>query len=239
MNHFRTSIVAGIALLGLTPVVSASGWTGGAELGYFATSGNSDEQTLNAKLDMDYASGKWRHNAYVDIYFAESNNVDTADRLAVGYKPSYFFSEKNYAFGLLRYDTDEFVDIDRRLTEVVGIGRQFINNDRTYFEAEIGAGARQTDYIINAAGLDEDETVIYVGGRFNTRISDSARFLQTLRFEIGGENTFSESITGLQLRVTDAVSAKLTYSVRRNSDVVGIRGDKTDTITGVNLVYSF
>lgn len=81
--------------------------------------------------------------------------------------------------------------------------------------------------------------IYFVGGKYTGRISDSARFSETVRAEFGEDNNYIESITGLGLAVTDSVSAKITYTVRHNSDVKGEKGEKTDTLTGVNMVYSF
>lgn len=214
-------------------------WTGEAELGVVLASGNTDTTTANGKLDMDYAAGTWRHNIFADAYYASDDDEKTAERYALGYKPKYFFTDKDYVFGLLRYDSDEFADIDHRTTEVVGYGRQLISTDVHYLEAEIGAGARQSDYIVNADNLDENEGIVYLGGKYTGRISSSARFLETLRVEVGNENTFVESITGLQLAIAGNLSAKVSYTVRHNTDVVGAKGEHTDTITGVNLVYGF
>ena len=144
-------------------------------------------------------------------------------------------------FGLLRYDSDEFAFIDGRTTEVVGYGHLFFNDNKLYWDGEIGAGARQTDYTDapSTDDLKEDEVIGFLGTKLSIRISPNARFLETLRAEIGEDNTYIESITGLQLAIAGNLSSSITYTVRHNTDIEGERGEKTDTITGVNLVYSF
>ncbi len=232
-------VLAALAAIVAMPAIAADGWAGSAELGFSNTTGNSKDRTLNARLDIDYAQDRWRHNFFGDVYYAEADSNKTAERYVLGYKPSYFLTDRDYVFGTVRYDRDKFADIKHRWTEVIGYGRQLINTPDAYLEAEIGAGARQTDYVLNPNNLDTSEAILYTGGRFTYRISDSARFLQTLRIEWGKDNTYTESVTGVQLRVTNAVSAKVTHTIRHNSDIVGVRGKKTDQITGVNLVYSF
>jgi putative salt-induced outer membrane protein len=217
----------------------AEGWTGSAELGFSNTTGNTKDRTLNTRLDMDHARGQWRHNIFGDIYHATSENVRTAERFALGYKPSHFLNDRDYIFGTARYDSDKFADIDTRWSQVVGLGRQLINSEQTYLEIEAGVGARQSKYIVNPDKLKRDEALLYTGARFNHRLSQNARILQNVRLEHGSANTYVESITGLQLKVTDAVSAKLTHTVRYNNKITGVQGKKTDQITGVNLVYSF
>jgi putative salt-induced outer membrane protein len=229
----------GITLLGLAAPSFASNWSGSAELGFSNSSGNSKDRTLNAKMDMDYSADSWRHNVFGDVYSSKSSGEQTAERYVLGYKPSYFVNDRDYVFGLVRYDKDKFSDIDARYTEVLGVGRQFINSDKTYLEGEVGLGARQTDYENPLNTADDSEVLFYMGGRFTQTISDSARFLQILRVEDGSANTYAESVTGIQLNVTDAVSAKITHTIRHNTDIIGVLGKKTDQITGVNFVYSF
>lgn len=217
----------------------AQSWTGSAELGFSNTTGNTKDRALNTRLDMDNAHGLWRHNIFGDIYHATSESVRTAERYALGYKPSYFLNERDYVFGTARYDSDKFADIDTRWSQVIGMGRQLLNNQDSYLEIEGGVGARQSTYIANTNQLKRNEALFYTGARFTHRLSSNARFLQNLRIEKGNANTYVESITGLQLKVTDTVSAKLTHTARYNNKIVGIKGQKTDQITGVNLVYSF
>ncbi len=234
------AVVATAALPAAVPAAWAEdGWSGSAELGFSNTSGNSEDRTLNARFDLDYTQAQWRHNLFGDTYRAESGNLRSAARTALGYKPSYFLSDVDYVFASLRYDKDEFADIRQRWSQVVGYGRQLIKTGRTLLEAEAGVGARQTRYVLNPNNLQRNEGLLYGGLRFEHRLSDSASLLQTLRVDYGKSNTALESISGLQLKVTEAVSAKITHTIRRNSDIVGALGERTDQITGVNLVYSF
>ncbi len=234
-----TAYISAATLLVGTHAVSA--WTGDIELGYSSSSGNTENTSLNAKLDVDQASGSWRHNIFGDVYYAESDGDKTAERYALGYKPRYFMTDKDYLFGLLRYDSDEFAFIDSRTTEVFGYGRLFFNDDKLYWDGEIGVGARQTDYLEDPSTVDlkEDEIIGFLGTKLSIRLSQNARFLETLRVEIGEDNTYIESITGLQLAIAGNLSSSITYTVRHNTDIEGELGEKTDTITGVNLVYSF
>lgn len=241
----RLTIATAVCALIATPVF-ADGWAGSAELGFSNTSGNSKDRTLNTRLDMDYSHDQWRHNIFGDAYVASADGDRTAERYVVGYKPNYFLTDKDYIFGVLRFDKDQFAGINERYTQVLGYGRQLINTPETFLEAEVGAGARQTKYgqfIVNGvdrnADLDKTEAIFYTAARFNHRLSDSARLIQNVRLEHGKDNTYTESISGLQLRVTDAVSARLTHTIRHNSDLLGERGKNTDHITGVNMVYSF
>jgi putative salt-induced outer membrane protein len=216
-------------------------WTGDAELGVSLTSGNTETTVVNAKIDMDATRDKWRHNIFGDTFYSEDSGTRTAERYSLGYRPRYFLTDANYVFSILRYDQDEFAFVDNRTTEIIGYGRQVVNSAVQTWDAEIGIGLRQTDYIADPSTEDlaGDETIGFLGTKYVYRISDTAEFSETLRVETGHDNTYTESIAGLGTTITDAVSAKLSYTVRYNSDVAGVNGDKLDSITSVNLVYSF
>lgn len=241
MKLNKTLLVTSVTAAMIISSAAQAKWIGDAELGVTISSGNTENATANAKLDMDSVQNSWRHNIFADAYYTEDDNKKTAERYAVGYKPRYFVTSKDYVFGIARYDQDKFAFIDQRTTEVLGYGRQFLSSAKHYLDGEIGLGARQTEYIDNTStdSLDDNELIYFLGAKYTGRISDSARFSETVRAEIGEDNTYIESITGLGLSITGSLSAKISYTVRHNTDVKGEKGEKTDTLTGVNLVYSF
>lgn len=232
------ALAATLALLATVPA-HAEGWVGGLELGFSNTTGNSRDTSLNTRFDVKYQNEVWNHELFGDAYYARSDGDKTAERYSLGYKPRKLLSERDYLFGTLRYERDRFSDILARWTGIGGYGRTLYQSSATELEAEVGAGMRRTRYDLNPDNLDSREPILYVGGRFAHEISDSAKFVQTLRVEFGHDNTWTESISSLTLRVTDAISAKLSHTIRRNSAIEGARGEKVDQITGVNMVYNF
>ncbi len=216
-------------------------WKGDAELGITSATGNTETTNINGKIDATHEDGKWKHNAFAEAYYAEDQSTKTAERYVLGYKPKYFLTDKDYMFGLLRYDKDEFSFIDGRTSEVLGYGRQILDTDVHKLEAEIGLGARQTNYVTapSTASLAENEGMVFLAGKYVGKISDSAKFSQVLRVEAGEENTAIESVTGLTMAIVGNLASKITYTVRHNTDIEGAMGENTDTITGVNLLYNF
>lgn len=227
-----------LALASVVPA-QAGEWSGGMELGFSNTAGNSRNSTLNTRFDAKWQNEIWSHEFFGDAYYARSDGEKSAERYALGYKPRRELTERSYAFGTLRHERDRFSDILGRTTLIGGYGRTLYKSTVTLLEAEVGAGARSTRYDVNPDNLDRREPILYVGGRYAHQISDSAKFVQTLRVEFGDENTWTESITSLTMRVTSSVSAKLSHTIRHNSAIEGARGKKADHITGVNMVYSF
>ena len=235
----RKQLLAVVLVLATALPAQADDWVGGLELGFSNTSGNSRDTTLNTRFDVKYTNEVWQHELFGDAYYARSDSEKTAERYSLGYKPRKLLSDRDYVFGTLRYERDRFSDILARWTGIGGYGRTVYQSALTELEAEVGAGMRRTRYDVNPDDLDSREPILYVGGRFAHQISETAKFVQTLRVEFGRDNTWTESISSLTLRVTDSISAKLSHTLRRNSAIEGARGKKVDQITGVNMVYSF
>lgn len=225
-------------------LVSGTGhaeWKGEAELGVSSSTGNTEATVANGRINADREALRWLHNLFAEAYYAEDTGTRTAERYALGYRPRYFLTDKDYAFGILRYDQDQFSAIDNRFSEVLGYGRQLLDNETHKLEAEIGVGARQTEYVASpdTADLAENEALGFLGAKYEGRLSEHSKLSEALRIEFGEENTFIESVTGLTMTIVGNLSSKITYTVRYNSDIVGARGEYTDTLTGVNLLYSF
>jgi putative salt-induced outer membrane protein len=58
------------------------------------------------------------------------------------------------------------------------------------------------------------------------------------RLEVGGDNTFSESVTSITARLIGALNLVASYTIRNNSDVP-VGTEKTDTRTAISLEYAF
>lgn len=230
-------LMAGAGLAG----PAGAAWIGQAEFGFSNTTGNTQTTTVNAKVDLDRTIGQLRHNLFGDTYYAQNAGVKSAERYLAGYKPSYFFTEKNYLFGMLRYDRDKFSFISGRFNEVVGYGRELLNNDFNTLDTEIGAGARDTNYVSDPStrGLPRHDYILFLSLKYNANLTKTTTFLETARIEASEVNNFVQSETGFTMQVIGNLSTKVSYTMRYNSNITGARGQNIDTLTSVNLIYSF
>src|SRR3569833_125762 len=137
------ALAVGMALAGSADAA----WVGSAEFGFSNTTGNTQTTIINSKADLNRTIDRWRHNLFGEAYYAENDSLKSAERYLAGYKPSYFFTEKNNVFGMLRYDRDKFAMLSSRFNEIVGYGRQVVKNELHTLDAELRGGARQTNYV--------------------------------------------------------------------------------------------
>jgi putative salt-induced outer membrane protein len=212
------------------------GWNGRGLLGYSATTGNSETSNVNASFLIAYTSYPWRHYFSADANFGENQGDTNTERWAAGYKPEYFFSRRTFAFLFLGYDHDKFADIDARYSATLGIGHVIWKNDNNILIGELGAGYRQTNYVSNID--DNGEAVGRAALHYTGKITRNTSFSQDLTTLFGSKNTFVESISALQVAMTDTLALSVNYTVRYNS-FAPPGFENTDTFTSVNLVAAF
>ncbi len=212
-----------------------STWKGAAELGLLMTRGNTETDSLNLKVRLENSREKWHHKLEVKVLQASEHNTTTAESYEALGRSEYLLDDNDYLFGSLRYEDDRFSGYDQRTTEVFGYGHQFLKRDDMTLKGEFGLGARQTE---NTDGTEQDEGIIRVGLNYNWQITRTSSFMENFFVEHGEENTATESVTELTVRINEKLAMKLGITVKNNSDPpVGIRN--TDTKTAVTLVYDF
>ncbi len=230
------AVVALITPFSLMAQEEAEGpWSGNATLGYLATSGNTENSTLNTGFELGYKIGKWQHIATLKAINSSEEDTTTAEAYEVGLKSERNLTDKDFLFGKLDWRKDRFSGFDTQFSQVVGYGRRLITTDKHSLNAEIGAGARQSE---RQDGTEEDETVFSGGLYYNWAFSETAAFSQDLTTEVGADNTYSESITKVSAQLIGNLALVASYTIKHNSDVVA-GTEKKDTYTALSLEYGF
>jgi len=177
----------------------------------------------------------------------------------LGYKLDRNFTDTVYGFGRLRFDADDFGNIDSRFTGVVGLGKQFFDNGKQAFSGEIGIGGVDTNFIVQgldvpvadpdavdenglpivpAQGIDDDAGgVLYGSLRYSNLLNERVSFNSVLSFEAADVNTLTVWDNSLNVSLSDRISVSFGILTRTNSEIEGALGDNTDTATRLNIVY--
>lgn len=212
----------------------SSSWKGSAGLGAVITAGNSDTRNFAGSINVSRQSDIYRHNAFGSIYKAEANDIESANRFDLGYKLDRDINEIMYGFGRLRYDSDDYGNIDGRFSGVVGVGRTFISNDKMTFNGEAGIGAHKTELLI---GDEEDGALLYLGLGYSNQINENLSFNSVFNVELADSNTYTVWDNSLSFKMSDRLSLNFGLLSRANSDITGPEGSKTDTTTRWSLSY--
>ncbi len=224
-----------VTLLATSAAYADAGWSGDASLGFLNTSGNTETRSLNSKATASCATRAWTHTVRFAALNAQQQESATDERYSAGYRATWEMTAFDYVFGSLDYDNDRFSGVIQRTTEGIGYGRHFLRGPIHTLDAELGAGATQQKL------ASEGRTSALVGlfnARYQWRISDTSTFSQRVKVETSKDNTFINPVTELKLVIAGSLFTILGYELRTNTEVpTGTR--KTDTLTSVNLGYSF
>ena len=212
-----------------------SPWEGKASLGYLATSGNTENSTLNTAVDISYSSGEWVHAARAFALNASENKITSAEAYEFGWKSERKLTDHDFLFGRLQWRKDRFGGYATQFSQTVGYGRRLINTDQHKLNAEVGVGARQSEL---QDTTEENETVFTGGIFYKWQFSETAAFRQELKAESGGENTYSESISAISAKLVGDLALVASYTIKHNSDVPPLT-EKSDRYTALSLEYSF
>ncbi len=212
-----------------------SPWSGKATLGYLATSGNTENSTLNTGVEVGYKTGQWQHLASATAISASENDVNTAEAYTAGWKSEWNITDANYAFGQLDWRKDVFGAFDTQFSQTIGYGRRLIKTDKHLLNIEAGLGARQSE---TQDGISEDEVIFRGGAYYKWLFSETAEFRQDMTVESGSDNTYLESITAISAKLVGNVALVASYTVKHNTDVPALT-EKTDTYTALSLEYVF
>lgn len=236
-----SSILIAVLAVNL-PVLSAaaqveekSPWSGKATLGYLATSGNTENSTLNTGVQVGYTAGQWAHLLTAAAISASENEVTTAEAYDLGWKSERKISDHDFLFARLAWRKDNFGAYDTQFAQTVGYGRRLIEKKAHKLNVELGVGARQSEFQL---GGTENETIFTAGGYYRWQMSETAEFRQDLTVEAGNENTHMESVTALSARIVGDLALVASYTIKNNSEVPALT-EKTDTYSALSLEYAF
>lgn len=228
---------------GIANAEEEKNFSGAGEAGLLMTSGNSETESVNAKVGLKYEKEHFLGEVNLAaLYSSEKTEIDgkkhdkvSAEKYNYSAKVGYKFDQANYVFINGDYEDDRFSGYDYKTTYSVGYGRKIIDSDTTKFDIEIGPGYR---YDVLEGGETEDEAILRGYAMFNYKFSESVSFQQDLTVVTGSSNTNTKSITALKTQIIGALAMKVSFKVDNNTDVPADK-DKTDTETALTLVYDF
>lgn len=215
--------------------VANSTWKREAELGMVVTSGNTETETVNAKVKVVNDREKWRHTVKWEGLKTSDDVNTTAKKVNLTAKSDYKFGKYEYFFGLITYENDKFSGFDYQTSEAIGYGRRVIHAESVFLDLEIGPGARQSKL---ETGETESEAIVRAGANLEWTVSKTSKFTENLTIESGEDSTISKSVSALTSQIAGSLAMKLSLTVKNNSEVpIGV--EETDTETAITLVYSF
>ena len=208
-------------------------WEASAELGFVKTAGNSDTETTNAKFDGSTAYNSWKHALHLETLNSSSSSVRSAEKYLVSAQSDRNLDDRSYLLGIATWEKDLFDGFDYQASFALGYGYKVIKEEDMTLSLEIAPGYRISEF---NAGNNEEDGILRLAETFSWNVSETSTFDQFFNTEAGDSNTISRLGVALTSQVANALSMKVGYTIKKNSDVP-VGTEKTDRETSITLVY--
>lgn len=208
-------------------------WEAAAELGFVKTDGNSDTETLNAKLKASTSYTKWQHTLSLETLSSSSNDVRSAEKYLVEGQSDREINDRSYFLGVATWEKDKFNGYDYQASVALGYGYKVIQDDAMTLRLEVAPGYRVSEF---ESGNNEEDGILRLVEKFSWKVSDTSTIDQLLSTEAGDSNTITRFGLSVTSQIAGALSMKVGYNLKHSSDVPP-GAEKTDRETSVTLVY--
>ena len=209
------------------------GWSGESSLGASHSSGNNNEWSVSATINMERKGPGWEHDVAIDGLIRNNQGVRTEERLNTSYRGRRDFTGSLwFTFGTLQFEHDLQVGIDTRFTETLGVGFQLINRDALKWEASAGPALRQTKF---EDGFSESTLAAFVGTELKWEITDTLTFREKMGAVMDKSNSSFSSVTSLTTNVYGRLSGRMSFELNAETDP-STGNDELDTRTLLSLV---
>jgi len=224
-----------------TDEADISTWKGDVQFGYVATSGNTETTNLNGKLNIEKIHKKWIHLFSAAAFSTSDNNQTTAERFKLEYQADRKFTDTKYFFLNTTYEEDKFSGYDYQATLTGGYGQRLYNANKMTFDAEIGAGMRQSELDpepVTGNVVEESEAMVRLAAKYLWQIEEKRSVISELTIDAGEETTITNFELGFVTMIAGDLSFKAAYIAKYTSDVPADK-ENLDTIVSLNLLYAF
>lgn len=208
------------------------------ELGYIKTDGNTNTEAFNFDSRL---KRKWEWhslNFQIDSQVARSNHSQTASRITGELDYDYEYSD-DFSYGYIAgYKRDKFSGYDYQFYTGPDVKYKAIHSDKENLSLEVALLYAQEK--LEVRGGEE-----YIGyrlrGIYDHKLLETVKFEEDFSFRNSFEdsqNYFIVSKTSLVNRLSDVISAGITYRID-HSNIVPDDRKKTDKTFMVNLILNY
>ena len=201
--------------------------------------------SISAGITAHQELEKWSNDYAIEGLYKEEtvDNDDGTEEEYTSAQKFYGSAQGNYKlenpdnrlFGFASYEDDRLSNFDYQATVAAGWNQKVLENQRHTLEYSIGPGYSWAE---TQDGEDQSSAIVRASSAYTGKISDTAKFTQTVSTEVGSENTKSRAESALTATISGNLSMRLSFKLDHNTDVED-DVEKLDTETAVSLVYNF
>lgn len=215
------------------------------EFGYQSHSGNSDTQSMNARVGADYTSGRHRSSGEWKFYLLYKDGEEDKRLSTYKLQSDYKLGPKTYLYATFKGVDSLYSAYFKDYTLSSGFGYQFSNTEELILELELGPGFRYQEP--NLDEIDDDDIIFpetvreaIFRGHLSSKwqVVDSLSLSASVTLVSGSSNSRVDSDISVINDITDDIALKLTHS-RQYHDKVPEGLEKADSVFSVNLLFVF
>lgn len=230
-----TPAILSVAVLGSPVQVFAGPLVGDVQLGYVASSGNSDSENFSFASKLGYEGDKLSHKLSFDVFSGSQNEATSAERYNLAYQINTELTEKQSVFVRLDYDDDRFSGFDYQASATGGLTTKWAVPKKHTFSTDVGAGFRSSQF---SAGGSEDEVIVRLAAAYTLQLTETAKFEQNFSTDIGEESTLSKAVSSFSVAIAESLSLAVSLHFKHFSEPVP-GATSLDRETTVSLGYKF
>ncbi len=225
-------------------------FVGSAELGFLYKTGNTRSLDVKTGFDLRYEQDQWLSTLALDLLVKKADDdngeLQTTDqKWTLESKTNYTLSnsDKNYVYGNLWFEDNDFNSFVHQGSLSTGWGRHWYKTDKSSLWADIGPGFKRD--VIKATDTTAEQTndswIVQAQALYLRKINEHVEFKQILSAKYAvesGENSIYKAESSITTKLISTLQLKFSFTVDYNTEVE--EGKKhTDTQTAVTLVYGF
>ncbi|MBT8489586.1 MAG: DUF481 domain-containing protein [Deltaproteobacteria bacterium] len=216
-------------------------WKTRAEFSYVKTSGNSDNETMSGKLETKREEAVNRYYGKANVFRAEDNNNDTANKWLLDGRWERVLSDRLYGFLTANYLKDKFSGYKYRVGGGPGVGYEIVKTKDHTLKGSVAVLYYHDRYSVGPEKSDD-----YVSGKaaisYEWQIWDNLKFKEDAYYLVSFEDTqkyFINSETALEVKIKEKVSLGISYIINYQNEPPSNNIKQTDKIFLTSLIIDF
>jgi putative salt-induced outer membrane protein len=211
-------------------------WSGSVVLGATVRTGNTDNAGVTGEGTLRFDEGPWHHRGKAAGDYLRNRTETQEQAYEAEYEVRYDLDERNFTYGLARYEDDRFSGYDYEVTSSAGLGRHLVKEEGHEWTVTLGPSFRV------AQPSDSESQERSLGARFTNllswELSDSAKVENETEAQAERERLRINNDVALKVRLVEQLSAQLSFGFEYRSDAPE-DAEHSDTTTRAAIVYDF
>jgi putative salt-induced outer membrane protein YdiY len=214
-------------------------WSGTVNFGLTHTSGNTDSMMLVVSAAADRKVEKSLLEASGQLLYGQTDGDETANRGEALVRFSYFHNAKIFSFAEGGPYYDEFRNVDFGLRLAAGVGRKFINDEKTKLNGRVGLAYTWEDHGMDAS--DEDYVALTAGLDYTRVVNENVGITCTLSVDqdlSDGDNWIVNAGAELKSKLTEQISLIISATDRYDNDPPpGVKENDFTLMTALGFAF--